>query len=967
LRSKIIAWFFVPTAIILIMVAWATFYAYQQVVEDLVIERDRELTRLIASELSREMGKYIELLSAMTRTEARSDVVARNLILEQVGKIVTPRIGRGGHAYLVNDKGEVLYHSDFSRVGDDVSSYPIVAQVLEGQVGAQRTHDSQGREIVASFAPVADSGWGIITEESWEDLIRSSLDYRRSLLLLLVMGVVTPSLVIAIGVRRITRPIAELTSAAQELAGGNFDQTITATTGDELEDLAEQFNRMAAQLQESYRDLERKVAIRTQELAAVNAIAASVNESLDLDETLNRALDELLQLLDLEVGEIRLLDRERNELVIRTQRGLSPEFVRQTDRLQVAETLPGRVLLSGQSIICENILEEAPETWARQEGLQALVICPLAAKDRQLGTLSLGTRRGPRRFNQNQRELLRAVSDQVGVAIENAQLFEVEQRRAEQLQVINKVGQRIASILSVDDLLEEIVSLVQENLGYYLVGIGLIEGDEVVIRRGAGGFWERRDFEPVRLKVGENGIVGWVANHGEPLLVPDVSQESRYYPMPESKATRSELVVPLKTKETVIGVLDVQSRRVNAFDEQDLTVLESLARQAAIAIENARFFKAEQRRAEQFRVISEVSGHITSLLDIEAVLVQVVRLIQKAFHYDHVAIALIEGDYAVYKVGAGHLWEDPDFEFRPAQLKVGEEGFTGWVAGTGEPLLVPNVSQDPRYIWMQNSKTRSELTVPIKAKGEIIGVLDAQSERLDGFDETDLIVMQSLANQAGIAIANARLYEQAQQLAVLEERTRLARDLHDSVTQSLYGVTLFAEAAGRLLAARDTELAREHLHELQQTAQEALQEMRLLIFELRPSILGDNGLAAALQARLEAVEGRAGLETAFQVEGADQRLPPKVEEGLYRIAQEALNNALKHAHARHIAVVLCQNQPIVVLEVTDDGVGFEPSVAHQQGGLGLRGMEERAVQLGARLSIQSQPGAGTRVKVEVPQ
>jgi GAF domain-containing protein/HAMP domain-containing protein len=415
-------------------------------------------------------------------------------------------------------------------------------------VGALRTRDVNGRAIVASFAPVSDTGWGIITEESWEGLIRSSQGYRRSLLVLLALGVVLPSVAIVIGVRRITHPIAALTSAAQELAGGNFDQTITATTGDELEELAEQFNRMAAELQESYQDLERKVADRTKELAAVNAIAASVNESLDLDETLNRALDELLELLDLEVGEIRLLDRARNELVIRTQRGLSSAFVRQTDRQGVQEAPPGRVLLSGQSIICEDVLRDPAESWARQEGLRSLVICPLQAKDRQLGTLSLGTRRGPRSFSLNERELLRAVSDQVGVAIENAQLFQVEQRRAEQLQVINEVGQRIASILSVDELVDEIVHLVKKTLGYYLVGIGLIEDDEIVIKSGAGRFWELRDFQPVRLRIGEEGIVGQVARHGEPILVPDVEQEPRYYYMPEAAETRSELVRPGRPK-----------------------------------------------------------------------------------------------------------------------------------------------------------------------------------------------------------------------------------------------------------------------------------------------------------------------------------------------------------------------------------------------------------------------------------
>ncbi len=160
--------------------------------------------------------------------------------------------------------------------------------------------------------------------------------------------------------------------------------------------------------------------------------------------------------------------------------------------------------------------------------------------------------------------------------------------------------------------------------------------------------------------------------------------------------------------------------------------------------------------------------------------------------------------------------------------------------------------------------------------------------------------------------------------------------------------------------------AADHLRELRDTAQEALREMRLLIFELRPPLLQEEGLVTALQARLEAVEERAGLETEFTVEG-EGRLPLEIEEELYRIAQEALNNALKHAQARRITVSLRQVQRTVTLEIADDGIGFDPSTALEYGGLGLDGMEERAAQLGARLTVQSRPGEGTRVTVEVSQ
>ena len=159
-------------------------------------------------------------------------------------------------------------------------------------------------------------------------------------------------------------------------------------------------------------------------------------------------------------------------------------------------------------------------------------------------------------------------------------------------------------------------------------------------------------------------------------------------------------------------------------------------------------------------------------------------------------------------------------------------------------------------------------------------------------------------------------------------------------------------------------MAADHLRELRDTAQEALREMRLLIFQLRPPVLEKEGLVTALQARLEAVEGRAGLETEFKVEG-EERLPPEIEEGLYRIAQEALNNALRHAQAHRITVYLYQDERTVILEIADDGIGFDPTTAREQGGLGFPGMEERATQLGGRLTVKSSPGEGTSVRLEV--
>ncbi len=211
---------------------------------------------------------------------------------------------------------------------------------------------------------------------------------------------------------------------------------------------------------------------------------------------------------------------------------------------------------------------------------------------------------------------------------------------------------------------------------------------------------------------------------------------------------------------------------------------------------------------------------------------------------------------------------------------------------------------------------------------------------------------------------NARLIAAARSQAVLEERQRLARDLHDSVAQALYSVTLHAEAAMRLLSLNEVGSAREYLQDLQMTAQDALEEMRLLIFELHPPLLEQEGLAAALRARLEAVEQRAHLVTSFVCDGVTD-LPPAIEQALYRIVQEGLNNVIKHAKAERISVLLYQEGSRVSLEIRDDGQGFDLAAPRAAGGLGLRGMGERVGRLGGRLHISSAPDTGTSICVEL--
>jgi len=531
---------------------------------------------------------------------------------------------------------------------------------------------------------------------------------------------------------------------------------------------------------------------------------------------------------------------------------------------------------------------------------------------------------------------------------------------------LNEIASVVSQSLDLDEILSSALNQVLQATGLDTGGIYLLDEDAQILSINAHqGFKNKFIAEIDNLKIGE-GFSGKVLETGEPLVIRDISLDKKLSRLGvKEEGLTSLVVVPLSSKGKTVGTLFLVSRDIRDFDEDEVELLILAGLQIGVAVDNASLFQAEQRRAEQFRVISEVGRQITSIMDIDQVLDQVVHLIQKAFAYDHVAIATIEDDYAVYRVGAGRYWKNPEFEFNPSRLRIGYEGITGRAAASGQAVYLPDVREDSDYVEMVGSATLSEFVVPIKVKGRVIGILDTQSDRLNAFDDSDQVVLQSLADQAAVAIENAQLYKQAQKLAVVEERNRLARELHDSVTQALYGITLHAEAAYRQLDAKQMDLANEQLSELRSTAQEALREMRLLIFELRPSVVELQGLVPALRARIEAVEERAGMGVEFN---ADEHLDlsDKVQDGLYRIAQEALNNALKHAKANQIVLNLTGTLAKVTLEIMDDGVGFNPDEAVEGGGLGLDGIIERAELMGAELTFDSWPGKGTTIRIEVP-
>ncbi|MGE5229657.1 MAG: cache domain-containing protein, partial [Deltaproteobacteria bacterium] len=524
LRTRILAWSFVPSAVILFAVAVVAFFAYSRVTEQQAVQRNQELARLSATNLAAEVSQFSLDLGSLTRQadiaggrparqEAALTAAANQLSIFDAGTIVLDahgtlvaawpkrpgdigedwasrpyfvqllrsprpaysditgdgvgsakvitvavpitgprgefngvlaglfrlgatsvsalygdiaklRVGVSGDVYLVDSTGRVIAHPDPALVGTDLTSQRVVRRVVSGQTGAERTQDLNRRDVVAGYSPVPGTPWGLIAVENWSTLIQPSQGYRTFLLVLLVLGVLVPSLVVLLGVRRLTRPVLDLTQAARQVASGDFEHAVSITTRDELQELGQQFNEMSAQLRDSYADLDRRVAARTQELVTLNAVAAVVSQSLNLGRILEDALGKIITELGFAAGAAFVLpddDGGDAGLKLVTSVNLAPDVSaalaqRVPDVLERRLSEPGRhaqaltldVLASGDVLAA---LETA--------GCRSAVEIPLTAKNTVFGALVLFTL-DDTELTPEQLDSLSGLGTQSGMAGDNA-------------------------------------------------------------------------------------------------------------------------------------------------------------------------------------------------------------------------------------------------------------------------------------------------------------------------------------------------------------------------------------------------------------------------------------------------------------------------------------------------------------------------------------------------------------------
>jgi signal transduction histidine kinase len=452
-----------------------------------------------------------------------------------------------------------------------------------------------------------------------------------------------------------------------------------------------------------------------------------------------------------------------------------------------------------------------------------------------------------------------------------------------------------------------------------------------------------------------------LAANEKPLVIPDLQRDTTFVRAvrdafgQQVRSSGAWIGVPLVTPSTV-GLLVAEHFQPGYFSAEKADLVVAFADQAAGAIESAQLYEQARQRVAEAESLRRVTLALVQKHTLEELLAVICRE----------ACGLIGAAASVI-----FLKEEENrlrLAYRDTLLKELSDTIpmatthTGRAIQRGQALVVNERDEYLSHTTHIDPSIETLLVIPLRVEQEIIGALD-MINKPQGFTDDDVRTINHFADAAALAIERARLQRQAEQLAVMRERQRLARELHDSVTQALYSLSLHTRAIQMALRAGDDASAMESIEEMRDVAREATLGMRRLIFELRPPALEKEGLVNALKMRLAAVEARAGLQTEMKA-GDDLELPYAVEEELYWIASEALNNIVKHARAERVTIILAlEDDEQVRLSVEDDGIGVDPEQADVGGGIGFRGMAERAEKIQGKLHVDSLAHGGTRVTV----
>ncbi len=548
------------------------------------------------------------------------------------------------------------------------------------------------------------------------------------------------------------------------------------------------------------------------------------------------------------------------------------------------------------------------------------------------------------------------------------------QQLEDRLIALHQASLTLVDDISLESLLERIATVACEQVDARYAALGVLDDDgrlKKFISVGMNDDEIRRIPHPPMGR----GLLGALMNTDETLRIPEIQQDYRSVGFPQNHPhMRSFLGVPIRYGETQLGQIYLTEKlEAPEFTRDDEQIIQMLAAYAAVAIHNAHLYddlkerdRALTRRNQDLALLNNIAETLTSSLQLEQILNQTLAQVMEYLKVEAGEIFLLEEDKQTLRMVL-HRGQAAEAFWTRNRMQVGE-GIIGLVAQSAEPILSHDIARDARYVRpaIIQAGFRQIACIPLTSSGNAIGVLSAVTRSNLPIDDHDVQLVTAVGNWAGLAIENARLHNDARRLAVLEERDRIGMDLHDGIIQSIYGVGLVLEHA-RLLADEDPKHAAERIQQAINSLNHTIRDIRTYILDLRPRQLGDENLMDGL--RRLALEFRANTLAEANLSGSPEdvaNLPKSHSLALFHICQEALANAAKHAAAKKVEISVWKTPERVMLEIRDNGKGFDMQKMSLTLGHGLSNMHTRAHQVGGDVELCSVIDEGTSLLVWVP-
>ena len=520
----------------------------------------------------------------------------------------------------------------------------------------------------------------------------------------------------------------------------------------------------------------------------------------------------------------------------------------------------------------------------------------------------------------------------------------------------------LASELSLKALLQRVVEVAVELTGARYGAVGVIDDSGT----GLSDFITTGVSEAERAAIGHlpegRGILGLLISEAHSLRLREIADDPRRFGFPPNHPPmRSFLGAPVRARGRVFGNIYLTEKRGDSeFTAEDEETLNVLATQAGVAIENARLLEDSRRRERSLQAITEISTAILSAEGRDQLLRLVVRRARELVDSDSATAVLPAGDGLRIAVADGEHAAGLEGMSVPRRGSV-----SGDVIDSGEPVVLTDAISDARTYqpMIAAGHMGPAIFVPLASSKRRIGTLAVA--RVGGrtrFDARDVTLLQTFAGQAALAVEYSRAQQELQQLALLGDRERIARELHDGVIQALFAVGLGLQGTAALL---QDEAAASRLQQAIAEIDRVIGDLRNYIFGLRPDVLGGTGISEALGQLAHEFEERTGIPVAIDVDVTLEQPLAGVATHIVQMTRESLSNVARHAQATTSRVSLLRSGDLAVLEIDDDGVGFDAD-GDTRAGMGLANLRTRAESLGARLTLASAPGEGTTVRISVP-